>query len=78
VDLSTSPRYHKNRSLSAIDDVTVHVNITFTHDVFECEEREVSLRRLAASLITRSISIEIELNVPRAARYYRMLTRLAK
>ena len=53
---ATSPRYDKDRSLSAIDDVTVHVNVTFTNDALESDERELSLRRLAASLITRCTS----------------------
>ncbi len=52
---SSSPHYWKNNSLSAIDDITVHVSITFTNDVLECgnpRANEASLRRLAASLIT--------------------------
>ena len=52
-DRSISPQYWTNRSLSAIDDVTVRVTVTFTNEVLEGESRDISLRRLAASLITR-------------------------
>jgi len=53
---SPSPQYHNKHSLSAVDDVTVHVTVTFTNDVLEqtqtAEAHELSLRRLAAALIT--------------------------
>ena len=53
---SSSPQYHNKHSLSAVDDVTVHVTVTFTNDMLEqpqtAETLELSLRRLAAALIT--------------------------
>ena len=49
---SASPHFHNKHSLSAVDDVTIHLTVTFTNDVLEPEAHEVSLRRLAAALIT--------------------------
>ena len=51
-DRSVSPQYRISRSLSAIDDVTFHVTVTFTREVLDGEACDQTLRRLAASLIT--------------------------
>ena len=51
-DRSVSPQYRTSRSLSAIDDVTLHVTVTFTREVLDGEGCDQTLRRLAASLIT--------------------------